>query len=79
MDLRKIIRETLEEHLDKSLILKEEVEISDALRYHVENGLTWKRRNTEVKMLNWVNHSEHREVLRNLRFMLNHQVEMLKK
>jgi hypothetical protein len=40
MNLRKLIRETLEEHLDRSLILKESVEISDALKYHVENELT---------------------------------------
>lgn len=32
--------ETLEEHLNKSLILKENVKISDSLRYHIENGLT---------------------------------------
>jgi hypothetical protein len=40
MDLRKLIKETLEEHLDKSLVLKESVEMSDALKYHVENGMT---------------------------------------
>lgn len=40
MNLRQIIRETLEEHLDKSLVLKESVEMSDALKYHVENGMT---------------------------------------
>lgn len=40
MNLRELIRETLEEHLDKSLVLKESVEMSDALRYHVENGMT---------------------------------------
>jgi hypothetical protein len=40
MNLRKLIKETLEEHLDRSLILKESVEISDALKYHVENELT---------------------------------------
>lgn len=40
MDLRKLIKEALEEHLDKSLIIKESVDISDSLRYHVENGLT---------------------------------------
>jgi len=39
-NLRQLIRETLEEHLDKSLILKEDVNISDALHYHIENGLT---------------------------------------
>lgn len=39
-NLRKIIKETLESHMDKSLILKEEVEISDSLRYHIEEGLS---------------------------------------
>lgn len=38
-NLRDIIKEALEEHLDKSLILKENVEISDALKYHIENNL----------------------------------------
>lgn len=38
--LREIIRETLEEHLDKTLVLKNETEISDALKYHIENGLS---------------------------------------
>jgi hypothetical protein len=40
MNLRELIKETLEEHLDKSLVLKESVEMSDALKYHVENGMT---------------------------------------
>ena len=40
MNLRELIKETLEQHLDKSLVLKESVEMSDALKYHVENGLT---------------------------------------
>lgn len=39
-NLREIIKEALEEHLDKSLILKEEIEISDALRYHINENLT---------------------------------------
>ena len=39
-NLRKLIKESLEEHLNKSLILKENVEISDSLEYHVENELT---------------------------------------
>lgn len=38
--LRNLIKEALEEHLEKSLILKENVEISDALKYHVENNMT---------------------------------------
>ena len=40
MNLRELIKETLEEHLNKSLIVKEEVEVSDALKYHIENELT---------------------------------------
>ena len=40
MNLRELIKEALEEHLDKSLIIKESVEMSDSLKYHVENGLT---------------------------------------
>jgi hypothetical protein len=39
-NLRSIIKEALEQHLDKSLILIGDVEISDSLRYHVENELT---------------------------------------
>jgi len=40
MNLKEIIKETLEEHLDKSLVLRESVQMSDALKYHVENGMT---------------------------------------
>jgi hypothetical protein len=39
-NLRKLIKESLEGHLNRSLILKENVEISDSLKYHVENELT---------------------------------------
>ena len=39
-DLRNLIREALEEHLNDTLVLKESVEISDALKYHIENKLT---------------------------------------
>lgn len=39
-NLRSIIKEALEQHLDKSLILIGDVEISESLRYHVENELT---------------------------------------
>ena len=39
-NLREIIKEALEEHLDKSLVLKENVQISDTLQYHIDNGLT---------------------------------------
>lgn len=40
MDLKQIIKETLESHLDKTLILKESVKTSDALKYHIDNGLS---------------------------------------
>ena len=39
-NLRELIKEALEEQLNKSLILKEEGDVSDALKYHIENGLT---------------------------------------
>lgn len=39
-NLREIIKEALEAHLDKSLIVKEDIEISDALKYHIENNLS---------------------------------------
>jgi hypothetical protein len=40
MNLRGIIREALQEQLNKSLILKEESDISEALQYHIDNGFT---------------------------------------
>jgi hypothetical protein len=40
MNLRQLIREALDNHLDKSLILKERVIVSEALQYHIDNGLT---------------------------------------
>ena len=40
MDLRKLIKESLKQELDKSLILKEDVNLSEALQYHINNGLT---------------------------------------
>jgi hypothetical protein len=40
VDLRELIKESLEQQLNKSLILKEDVKISDALQYHIGNGLT---------------------------------------
>jgi hypothetical protein len=40
MDLRQLIKESLEKQLDKSLILKEDTNVSDVLKYHVDNGLT---------------------------------------
>ena len=39
MNLRELIKETLEQQLDKSLILKESVKISEALQYHIDNGI----------------------------------------
>lgn len=41
LNLKELIKETLEEHLDKSLILKESnVDISDELKYHIQEGLS---------------------------------------
>lgn len=39
-NLKTIIRETLEEYLEKSLILTENVKVSKSLQYHIDNGLT---------------------------------------
>lgn len=39
-NLREIILEALESHKDKTLVLKEESEVSDSLRYHIENNLS---------------------------------------
>lgn len=39
MNLRELIKEALEQQLDKSLILKESVKISEALQYHIDNGI----------------------------------------
>ena len=38
MNLREVIKEVLESQLDKTLILKENVEFSDELKYHIDNG-----------------------------------------
>ena len=40
MNLRELIREALEQQLDKTLILTEDVEVSDELQYHIDNGLS---------------------------------------
>ena len=40
MNLKKLIRETLEKQLNKTLILKENIEVSDELQYHIDNELT---------------------------------------
>ena len=38
MNLKELIKETLEEHLDKSLIIRGNVNISESLQYHIDNG-----------------------------------------
>jgi hypothetical protein len=40
MGLRGLIKEALEQQLNKSLILKEDVKISNSLQYHIDNGMT---------------------------------------
>jgi hypothetical protein len=40
INLRKLIKETLEQQLNKSLMLKEDVEISEVLQYHIDNEMT---------------------------------------
>jgi hypothetical protein len=40
MGLRGLIKEALEQQLNKSLILKEDIKISNALQYHIDNGIT---------------------------------------
>lgn len=37
-NLKDLIKEALEEHLDKSLIVKEGVQVSEVLQYHIDNG-----------------------------------------
>ena len=39
-DLRQIIREALEEQLDRTLVLSESVEVSRELQYHIDNNLS---------------------------------------
>lgn len=39
-ELKSIIKEALQEHLDKSLILKGRAVVSEALQYHIDNNLT---------------------------------------
>jgi hypothetical protein len=39
-NLRELIKESLEEHIDKSLILKEGVEVSEELQYHIDNDMS---------------------------------------
>jgi len=40
MNLRELIKEALETQLDKTLVLKENVEVSDALKYHIDNSMS---------------------------------------
>ena len=40
MNLRELIKEALDTQLDKTLVLKENVEVSDSLKYHMDNGLS---------------------------------------
>jgi hypothetical protein len=39
-NIRQIIKEALEKEVNKTLILKEKTEISEALQYHIENNLS---------------------------------------
>jgi hypothetical protein len=40
MDLKKLIRESLNNHSNKSLMLKGRAVVSELLQYHIDNGLT---------------------------------------
>ena len=40
MNLRELIKESLKSHLNKSLILKKTVNISNELQYHIDNKMT---------------------------------------
>ena len=40
MNLRGLIKETLEQQYDKTLVLTENVEVSDALKYHMDNNMS---------------------------------------
>ena len=39
-NLRKLIRESLKDQLNKTLTLKKDVEVSDVLKYHINNNLS---------------------------------------
>jgi hypothetical protein len=39
-NIRQIIKEALEKEVNKTLVLKEKIEISEALQYHIENNLS---------------------------------------
>jgi hypothetical protein len=40
IDLKKIIKEVLEQYLEPTLILKENIEVSESLQYHIDNNMT---------------------------------------
>jgi hypothetical protein len=40
MDLKKIIKETLEKYVERTLIVSEGVSVSDNLQYHIDNNLS---------------------------------------
>jgi hypothetical protein len=40
MNLRGLIKEALEKQLDKTLVLKENIDVSEVLKYHIDNGLS---------------------------------------
>ena len=40
MNLRELIKEALDTQLDKTLVLKENVEVSDSLKYHMDNRMS---------------------------------------
>ena len=40
MNLRGLIKEALEQQYDKTLVLTENVEVSDALKYHMDNSMS---------------------------------------
>ena len=40
MDIKSILREYVEEIQERTLVLKENVEISEHLQYHIDNNLT---------------------------------------
>jgi hypothetical protein len=40
VELKKMIKEVLEEYLEPTLILKENIEVSESLQYHIDNNIT---------------------------------------
>jgi len=39
-NLKGLIKESLEQYKNPTLVLKESVDISDVLKYHIDNGFT---------------------------------------